>query len=53
MYGFSGWRKHSKSKQAKYHYFDNVTGVTNVHSFDLSLRIYKELSKHYKVFVHG
>jgi len=53
MYGFSGWRKHSKTRQAKYHYFDNVTGVTNVHSFDLSLRIYRELAKHYKVFVHG
>ena len=52
MYGFSGWRKHSKVRQAKYHYFDNVTGVTNVHSFDLSLRIYQELAKHYRLFVH-
>jgi len=52
MYGFSGWRKHSKVRQAKYHYFDNVTGVTNVHSFDLSLRIYQELARHYRLFVH-
>ncbi|KAK3255685.1 glycosyltransferase 29 protein [Cymbomonas tetramitiformis] len=54
MYGFSSWKKHPerKERQARYHYFDNTTGFTNVHSFDLSLRVYKELAKHYKIVVH-
>eukprot|EP00854_Cymbomonas_tetramitiformis_P013242 gene13242-15649_t len=49
MYGFSSWRKHASTHQAKYHYFDNATGVTNVHSFDLSLRIYHKLAQHYPI----
>jgi hypothetical protein len=39
-------------KQAPYHYFDAVEGVTNVHSFDLSLRIYERLAKAYHVTLH-
>lgn len=53
MYGFSNWKKQRKGmKQAAYHYFDKVQGVTNVHSFDMSLRIYQRISQEYSVFLH-
>lgn len=37
---------------AKYHYFDDVGGVTNVHSFELSKRVYDVLGEHYRIHVH-
>ena len=52
MFGFSGWRKHTLGTQAPYHYFDNVTGVTNVHSFDLQLRVYRRLADRYNITLH-
>jgi hypothetical protein len=36
----------------KYHYFDSVVGVTNVHSFELSMRVYNKLAEYYPIVVH-
>jgi len=48
-YGFSTWKKRTSHNQgmSKYHYFDKIEGVDNVHSFDLTLRALTELGKHY------
>eukprot|EP00854_Cymbomonas_tetramitiformis_P000803 gene803-1283_t len=62
MYGFSKWKKRRAGKgakednapasEAKYHYFDSVEGVTNVHSFDLSMRVYETLAEKYGIVIH-
>jgi hypothetical protein len=52
LFGFSGWRKHGGKTQAKYHYFDDETGVTNVHSFDMQLRAYRKLAEVYPLVIH-
>ena len=54
MYGFSRWKKGGEQEgtQKPYHYFDAVSGVTNVHSFDLSLRIYQRLAVSYPIKLH-
>jgi len=61
LYGFSDWSKDDPSAVAeggigkggaKYHYFDEVEGVTDVHSFELSKRIYETLAEHYPIFLH-
>jgi hypothetical protein len=50
VYGFSAWRKQRDGlQQAPYHYFDQVHGVTNVHSFDLSKRCLQKLAETYKI----
>jgi hypothetical protein len=50
MYGFSSWKKQREGvRQAPYHYFDQVQGVTNVHSFDLSKRVYQRLAQTYDI----
>lgn len=35
LYGFDAYT--SKKRSYRYHYFDNVQGFTDVHSFDLAL----------------
>eukprot|EP00240_Pyramimonas_obovata_P005065 CAMPEP_0118921664 /NCGR_PEP_ID=MMETSP1169-20130426/863_1 /TAXON_ID=36882 /ORGANISM="Pyramimonas obovata, Strain CCMP722" /LENGTH=423 /DNA_ID=CAMNT_0006862427 /DNA_START=490 /DNA_END=1761 /DNA_ORIENTATION=+ len=39
LYGFDAYT--SKKHSYRYHYFDNVQGFTDVHSFDLALEVYK------------
>lgn len=40
MYGFEAYRFNSKmEKSTKYHYFDDETGTTNVHSFVLLMKV--------------
>eukprot|EP00976_Prorocentrum_cordatum_P109595 1195047-Prorocentrum_minimum.AAC.6 len=52
LYGFSDWRKNpANAKQPKYHYFDDVEGFTNVHSFDLNMRVLVELAKVYNLTI--
>ena len=41
MYGLEAYTK--RSKDAPYHYFDSVKGVTSVHSFDLAIDVFKAL----------
>mmetsp|Transcript_28855 Transcript_28855/g.92128 ORF Transcript_28855/g.92128 Transcript_28855/m.92128 type:complete len:413 (+) Transcript_28855:166-1404(+) len=49
LYGFSPWRPGLKKKGAglwaPYHYFDMVPGSTAVHSFDLSIEVFKLLAQ--------
>jgi len=39
LYGFDAYT--SKKRSYRYHYFDNVQGFTDVHSFDLALEVFK------------
>ena len=40
MYGFEAYRFNNKmEKLRKYHYFDDETGTTNVHSFVLLMKV--------------
>eukprot|EP00238_Polyblepharides_amylifera_P010833 CAMPEP_0196587274 /NCGR_PEP_ID=MMETSP1081-20130531/56978_1 /TAXON_ID=36882 /ORGANISM="Pyramimonas amylifera, Strain CCMP720" /LENGTH=435 /DNA_ID=CAMNT_0041909415 /DNA_START=524 /DNA_END=1831 /DNA_ORIENTATION=- len=39
LYGFDAYT--SKKRSYRYHYFDNVQGFTDVHSFDLAIEVYK------------
>ena len=45
LYGFSNYNRHESDGARKgkthYHYFDSVPGTTKVHSFDLSLEVFK------------
>lgn len=43
MYGFSPY-KQRKNSQFRYHYFDEVTGVTKHHSFDLAYEMMRQLA---------
>ena len=54
-YGFSNWKRRTsrESGASKYHYFDKVEGVDNVHSFDLTLRVLKVLGEHYPLRLRG
>jgi len=38
LYGFEAYKRTS-SAPARYHYFDNVQGFTNVHSFELTVQV--------------
>ena len=52
LYGFSSYKPRKEgaaaqrytSEQLRYHYFDNVAGVTRHHSFDLAYEIYRQMS---------
>lgn len=54
-YGFSSWKRRTSREAGatKYHYFDRVEGVDNVHSFDLTLRVLKVLGEHYPLRLRG
>ena len=54
-YGFSSWKRRTSRAEgaAKYHYFDKVEGVDNIHSFDLTLRVLKTLAEHYPLRLRG
>jgi hypothetical protein len=43
LYGFSPYRNR-KSQAFRYHYFDEVTGVTKHHSFDLAYEMFRQLA---------
>eukprot|EP00241_Pyramimonas_parkeae_P002463 CAMPEP_0114234268 /NCGR_PEP_ID=MMETSP0058-20121206/5622_1 /TAXON_ID=36894 /ORGANISM="Pyramimonas parkeae, CCMP726" /LENGTH=453 /DNA_ID=CAMNT_0001345943 /DNA_START=415 /DNA_END=1776 /DNA_ORIENTATION=- len=43
LYGFDAYT--SKKRSYRYHYFDNVQGFTDVHSFDLALEVFKLFSQ--------
>ena len=48
LYGFAPWTKgsgHSKDSMP-YHYFDRVSGVTEVHSFPLAFKVFKLMGQH-------
>eukprot|EP00873_Tetraselmis_striata_P014529 jgi/Tetstr1/434793/TSEL_023843.t1 len=50
MYGFEAYRFNSQmAKATKYHYFDDETGMTNVHSFVLLMKVFKFLSQRYPI----
>jgi hypothetical protein len=50
MYGFEAYRFNSQmAKITKYHYFDDETGMTNVHSFVLLMKVFKYLSQRYPI----
>jgi hypothetical protein len=49
VYGFEAYT--SKRANSPYHYFDNVQGVTTVHSFDMAIDIYKLLGEVYPLFL--
>jgi len=54
-YGFSSWKKRTahQAGASRYHYFDNVEGVDNVHSFDLTHRVLRKLEEHYPLRLRG
>ena len=42
MYGFENYKYNTHmTRLTKYHYFDDVVGQTNVHSFNLTLTIFR------------
>ena len=43
LYGFDAYT--SKRRSYRYHYFDNIQGFTDVHSFDLAIAVYKLIQK--------
>lgn len=43
LYGFDAYT--SRKRSYRYHYFDNVQGFTDVHSFDLAIEVYKLIAK--------
>ena len=43
LYGFDAYT--SRKKSYRYHYFDNVQGFTDVHSFDLAIEVFKFIAK--------
>ena len=43
LYGFDAYT--SRKRSYRYHYFDNVQGFTDVHSFDLAIEVYKLVAK--------
>lgn len=43
LYGFDAYT--SKKRSYRYHYFDNVQGFTDVHSFDLAIEVFKLIAK--------
>eukprot|EP00854_Cymbomonas_tetramitiformis_P003174 gene3174-4017_t len=61
LYGYSDWKKSSMGaprgedgkEEIRYHYFDNITGFTNVHSFELSMRVYRKLAEYYPIYIHA
>eukprot|EP00873_Tetraselmis_striata_P013649 jgi/Tetstr1/433913/TSEL_023093.t1 len=48
MYGFAAFL--DKRKQ-HYHYFDDREGMTEVHSFDLAMEVFRRVGEHYPVTV--
>lgn len=45
LYGFSPYRKQGTGvDQVRYHYFDDVSGVTRHHSFDLAFEMFRMMS---------
>lgn len=50
LYGFMPY---TGAKGERYHYFDKVTGMTSVHSFDLAYDVFKLLSLHWPVKLVG
>ncbi|XP_075265614.1 alpha-2,8-sialyltransferase 8B-like [Convolutriloba macropyga] len=42
LYGFEAYKRTSNAP-ARYHYFDNVQGFTNVHSFELTVQVFQRL----------
>lgn len=51
LYGFEPYKK--GRTPAKYHYFDNVQGVTSVHSFDLAIEVFQALGSLYPLEIKG
>eukprot|EP00238_Polyblepharides_amylifera_P013136 CAMPEP_0196575420 /NCGR_PEP_ID=MMETSP1081-20130531/4906_1 /TAXON_ID=36882 /ORGANISM="Pyramimonas amylifera, Strain CCMP720" /LENGTH=320 /DNA_ID=CAMNT_0041893717 /DNA_START=352 /DNA_END=1314 /DNA_ORIENTATION=- len=53
LFGFSNYNRYelngARSGKVPYHYFDKVAGVTKVHSFDLSMEVFKLLQTVYNV----
>mmetsp|Transcript_30481 Transcript_30481/g.54616 ORF Transcript_30481/g.54616 Transcript_30481/m.54616 type:complete len:199 (+) Transcript_30481:1036-1632(+) len=47
LYGFEAYHftRGMKKATTKYHYFDNVSGFTNVHSFELSIKVFQKLQQ--------
>ncbi|KAK3288150.1 glycosyltransferase 29 protein, partial [Cymbomonas tetramitiformis] len=49
LYGFSGYNRYenngARRGKVPYHYFDSVPGATQVHSFDLSLQVFKLMAR--------
>jgi hypothetical protein len=43
LYGFSPYSQ-EKTLVNRYHYFDEVTGVTKHHSFDLAYEMFRQLA---------
>ena len=43
LYGFDAYT--SRKKSYRYHYFDNVQGFTDVHSFDLAIEVFKFIAR--------
>ena len=44
LYGFDAYT--SRRRNYRYHYFDNVQGFTDVHSFDLALEVFRLIERH-------
>ena len=44
LYGFDAYT--SRRRNYRYHYFDNVQGFTDVHSFDLAMEVFRLIEKH-------
>mmetsp|Transcript_48064 Transcript_48064/g.120407 ORF Transcript_48064/g.120407 Transcript_48064/m.120407 type:complete len:407 (-) Transcript_48064:202-1422(-) len=47
LYGFEAYHftRGSKKRTTKYHYFDEASGFTNVHSFELSIKVFQRLAQ--------
>ena len=43
LYGFDAYQ--GKRRSYRYHYFDNISGFTDVHSFDLAFEVFKLMSQ--------
>lgn len=55
LYGFTPYRDQDKNAalHTQYHYFDSAIPRAGSHSFDLTLYIYKALSRKYNLTVYG
>ena len=52
LYGFSDYdSKRQNSKKTPYHYFDSVNGATEVHSFDLSIEVFKLMARVHNITI--
>ncbi|GHP10164.1 alpha-N-acetylgalactosaminide alpha-2,6-sialyltransferase 5 [Pycnococcus provasolii] len=50
MYGFESYHYTTRRpNETKYHYFDSVTGQTNVHNFELTQHVFEFLAQRYPI----